>query len=380
MMTINSKKLGLYIHIPFCVQKCRYCGFLSFDRAGQDLHSAYVKALIEEMSRWVVAAKEHRVDTIFLGGGTPSLLPGESIVEILEACRTHFSVADGAEITMESNPGTLSREKMDLCFAAGVNRLSIGVQSLNGEILSFLGRIHTTEEAVQSYFEAREAGFSNINLDFMFGIPGQTQIQWEETINRALSLSPEHLSFYGLQIEENTVFYDLLKKGELKETEDVTDRRMYHYAIEKLKENGYVHYEISNAAKPDFFCRHNMKYWSMEEYIGLGLGAHSWFNGFRSSNETNLEAYLNGAKAVWVHKNTEKDTISEYVFTGLRLMEGLSRVAFCHRFGVSMDELFETEIQGHLKNGLLEESEDGDRIRLTSPGMDLSNRVMADFV
>ncbi len=401
-MTTNKKVLGLYIHIPFCIKKCRYCAFLSYDGAEErSLHSAYTRALIEEIRFWgrKTGAEETSVDSIFIGGGTPSILPEEEILAILQACRNYFDVSEDAEITLESNPGTLSKEKLLAYQAMGINRLSIGVQALNDQLLAGLGRIHTAEDFIRNYKEARAAGFTNINIDLMFGIPGQTPALWEETLKQAIGLQPEHLSFYSLQIEEDTPFYDLFAEGSLKETDDQTDRKMYHTAIAELEKNGYLHYETSNASKPGFSCRHNLKYWSMDEYLGLGLGAHSYFNAFRFSNETELSSYI--AKAdqskgkeessvftdpkespfvVWSHQNTEKDEISEYIFTGLRRIDGISRAAFLERFSVFLDDLFEKEIKGHLKKGLLENAEDGDRLRLTAEGVDLSNYVMVDFV
>ena len=349
MTTTNNKTLGLYIHIPFCAQKCRYCAFLSFDGAERSLHSAYCDALIQEIRLWgeKTAAQEFDVDTIFIGGGTPSTLPSREIQDILNACRDSFTVLSGAEITIETNPGTLAVEKLNAYRDAGINRLSMGVQSLNNELLTTMGRIHTAEVFLNNYQEAKTAGFNNINLDFMFAVPGQTAEIWADTLARAIALKPEHISFYGLQIEDDTPFYTLFAEGKLTQIDDETDRKMYRDAVSALNENGYRRYEISNAAKPGFACLHNLKYWSLDEYLGLGLGAHSYLNGWRFSNVTDFSSYIiKGARirtderdktaapesksepaafdpsvspfVGWKQQNTRKDNIAEYLFTGLR--------------------------------------------------------------
>jgi oxygen-independent coproporphyrinogen III oxidase len=411
MTTTNSRNLGLYIHIPFCAQKCRYCAFLSFDGAERGLHSAYCDALIQEIRFWgkKSEARDLSVDTIFIGGGTPSTLPSKEIADILTACRERFDVLPDAEITIEANPGTLAVEKLNAYRDSGINRLSMGVQSLNDELLASMGRIHSADVFLSNYREARSAGFGNINLDFMFAVPGQTADLWSDTLARAIELHPEHISFYGLQIEEATPFYDMFKAGKLRPVDDETDRNMYHDAAAALQKNGYRHYEISNAARPGFSCRHNLKYWSLSEYLGLGLGAHSYLNGWRFSNVKDLASYIikgarmktdacgrpaskadgTGSDAFdpsestfvgWKHQNTQKEDISEYIFTGLRLTEGISRSAFADRFSVSIDEMFKDEIGKHLAKGLLEADKEGDRLRLTADGIDLSNDVMSDFV
>ena len=314
-----------------------------------------------------------------------------------------------AEITIETNPGTLAVEKLNAYRDAGINRLSMGVQSLNDDLLEVLGRIHTKDVFLNNYQEARKAGFTNINLDFMFAIPGQTADDWADTLAHAVDLKPEHISFYGLQIEDDTPFYTLFAEGKLKPIDDETDRKMYREAVETLQANGYQRYEISNAARPGFACRHNLKYWALDEYLGLGLGAHSYLNGWRFSNGKDLTSYIiNGARLKtdtceqatglnaesetssfdpslspfvgWKHQNTRKDDISEYIFTGLRRTEGISRKAFADRFSVSIDELFKEEIKKHVSKGLLKTDESGDRLLLTADGIDISNDVMADFV
>ena len=395
MMRTSKQTLGLYLHIPFCVQKCRYCGFLSFDGIGRDLHSAYVKALCAEIRSRKEAVRDFAVDTVFLGGGTPSVLQAEELCAILRTCFETFTILTDAEITMESNPKTLSTEKLAACKEAGINRLSIGVQSLNDDVLALMGRIHTAADALAAYAEARTAGFHNINLDLMFGVPGQTPEIFTDTLSRTVELQPEHLSFYSLQIEEGTEFERLFRQGDLRETEEDADRKMYHDAVAFLESRGYEHYEISNAAKRGYACRHNLKYWSLEPYLGLGLGAHSYFKGRRTGNETDLAIYLATAQAdeekscaedtdspfvVWSHQNTIPDDIAEYIFTGLRKTEGISASDFAKRFDLSLEERFANEIKGNMDKGLLIIDRDGDHIKLTPEGIDLSNCVMADFV
>ena len=375
---------------------------MSYDRAKEySLHSVYVKALLKEIAHYAKtqALNDYLVDTIFIGGGTPTILAAEEIAEILTACRKSFHVKEDAEITIESNPGTLTEEKLDAYLKMGINRLSIGVQSFDNRLLESLGRIHSKEDFLENYKKARMAGFSNINIDLMFGLPEQSEKLWLETLEQAIALDPEHISFYSLQIEEGTPFYKMHQEGTLTETDDLTDRKMYRQAIDKLTKNAYLPYEISNAAKAGCLSKHNLKYWSLVEYLGLGLGSHSYFQGYRFSNETDLTNYIEQLNVhertqhfeklfdpkespvvVWSHKNTRKEDIAEYLFTGLRRREGISRQDFYERFAVSVDELFEKEIKGHLQNGLMENSSDGGFLRLTADGVDLSNSVMADFV
>ena len=267
------KKLGIYIHIPFCVRKCKYCDFLSFDSLKEDVKGRYVNALFSEIKMQGKRFQGYEADTIFIGGGTPTVVQAEYIAEIVECVKENFHLAEAAEITIEANPGTVTPEMLEIYRKSGVNRLSIGVQSLDDKVLSALGRIHTAEEFRNTYFAARHAGFNNINIDLMIAVPLQTEEIWEKTLKEAIRLKPEHISFYSLQREEGTEFYRMYKEGRLTLADDDTDRRMYHTAVKMLKEAGYHHYEISNAAKPGFESRHNMKYWQFDEYIGLGLGA-----------------------------------------------------------------------------------------------------------
>ncbi len=380
MMTTSN--LGLYIHIPFCVKKCSYCDFVSFEGCDDRLQREYVAELVKEIRRWgLLYEKRFQIDTIFFGGGTPSLMDERLICEIIASIRESFPVESDTEITLEANPGTLKARKLEAYRAAGINRLSIGVQSLDDGMLKNLGRIHSVDEFLKNYTLARKYEFNNINIDLMFAIPGHSLEIWADTLRKALELAPEHISFYSLQIEENTRFYTMLKSGEIQQISDVLDREMYHMAIEALNAAGYTHYEISNACKQGYECRHNLKYWSMENYLGLGLGAHSYIDGLRFSMTQDLQSYLNGEKINWQHKNDLKDDVSEYIFTGMRKTRGISFEAFRKRFGKELFEFYPEQrglIGQYEQNGFIE-VRDG-FMRFTVKGFDISNRILSEFV
>ena len=324
---------------------------------------------IEEYGR--VYGEEYIVDTVFIGGGTPSILPSPYIGEILNCLRHWFAVAEDAEISMESNPKTLTYENLLAYRKAGVNRLSIGVQSLNDDCLKSLGRVHTAADFRRNFIMAREAGFDNINMDLMFAIPGHTLEIWEETLEETIALQPDHISFYSLQIEEGTPFYDMYRKGEFDQVPDDIDREMYHLAIKKLKEAGYEHYEISNACKPGKACRHNLKYWSMEDYLGIGDSASSYMKGIRFAEAPLME----------YHENTFEDEVGEFVFTGLRKTAGIVFADFEKRFGKKFWDVFADlrgELEPYFADGKLIETEEG--LALGEEGLDISNAIMAIFV
>lgn len=381
------KTLGLYLHIPFCMKKCLYCDFLSFENTSLAMQRDYVSGLIQEIQqKGNETATEYEVDSIFIGGGTPSLINEALIVDIMSAIKANFNVSASAEITIESNPKTLSISKLEAYLGAGINRLSMGVQSLDDRCLKLLGRIHSGEDFVENFQMARSAGFKNINMDLMFAIPGQNMEAWQETLDRAIDLAPEHISFYSLQIEEETPFFQLFKKGQLNQATDEVDRKMYHLAIKRLKAAGYSHYEISNMAKVGYECRHNLKYWSFEEYLGLGLGAHSFMKGSRFSNTKNLEIYiekLNTGESPeeWTHSNTQKDNVSEYIFTGLRKIKGLDLQEFNQIFGMTVQEVYREEwpnINQFICDKYL--FMDENKLKLTENGIDISNTILAEFV
>lgn len=378
----TPNKAGIYIHIPFCVKKCNYCAFLS-GSAGPEVRQEYVNHLIEEIrlrSREVPEA-----DTIYFGGGTPSLLTPEQIGRILEEVRSAFRISEDAEVTLEANPGTLTAESLEGYRKTGINRLSMGVQSMDDRRLRYLGRIHTAEEVRRDVKMAREAGFRNINLDLIFAIPGTGVSDAMEDLEAIAALEPEHISFYSLQLEEGTSFFRDFEAGKLREVPDETDREMYHRGIRALREKGYRHYEISNFARPGYESRHNSKYWNMSEYVGLGLGASSYTGHRRTVNETNLKVYsetLDRGELAFmeIHENSEADDISEAVFTGLRREEGVryrdvlgSEAAFWEYFREALPEA-----RAYEAGGFLELDDEG--LRLTERGIDISNGIMALFV
>ncbi|MBE6032506.1 MAG: radical SAM family heme chaperone HemW [Clostridiales bacterium] len=369
---------GLYLHIPFCLRKCLYCDFCSFPDTPADVRQQYCKALRTEIGS---RASGLVVDTIYFGGGTPSILEPGLLDSVLDRIHGVCKVSDDAEITLEANPGTLTKDKLHAYRSMGFNRLSMGLQSMDDDLLKLIGRAHSVSDFLRNYEDAREAGFDNINADLIFALPGQTVKQWEDTLKRTLDLQPEHLSFYALQIEEGTPLWRAVEAGELQETDQEKDRDMYHLALDLLEEYGYEHYEISNAAKPGRYSRHNLKYWNMEDYAGLGLSAHSWLDGHRIANTCDLETYLKDpCRPVEDHKNTPEETISEYIFTGLRKIAGLDLDDFYKHFGGSLEDLYEREVERHLESGLLAYSPDQKRLFLTRKGLDLANTVMSDFV
>jgi len=375
--------LGIYIHIPFCVAKCKYCDFCSFGICDIGTHKAYVRKLVFEIAcKKELFSETHEADSIYIGGGTPSFIGSSLIADVLDAVYANFDVADDAEITLEVNPGSATMEKLCDYRSLGVNRLSIGVQSFNDGTLKFLGRAHTSLQAMECIERADAAGFANRSLDLMFGVPGQTFAEWEEDVSVALSTTPTHTSYYSLGIEEGTPMFAELASGEFEEMDEVEDRRMYHYVRGKLSEAGFGQYEISNSALPGFESRHNLKYWSMGEYVGLGLSAHSYVMGNRFSNTSNLTEYLSAPEPMamvdWIHRNTLDENITEYVFLGLRRMNGINFEHFKLFFGKDFLDIYRPETEKLIERGLLEES-DGN-LRLTELGLDLANVVFREFV
>lgn len=381
-----NKTIELYIHIPFCVKKCKYCDFLSAP-AEEYIQELYLRQLTEEIIVQSRFYADYSVSTIFFGGGTPSILKSVHITNLMTAIYANWKVEANAEISLEANPGTLSQERLLNYKAAGINRLSIGLQSANNSELKVLGRIHTFEDFLESYQAARDAGFENINIDLISGIPGQTLTSWKNTVKRAVMLKPEHISAYSLIIEEGTEFYELYgsKEGKKLLPDEETDRDMYHATSEILSTYGYDRYEISNYARKGYKCRHNIGYWTGEEYLGLGLGASSYAMNRRFHVERNLDNYLhiNMQKDITplyedIQELTAKDRISEFMILGLRMTEGVSAEEFRNRFGRDMMEMFYYEFDKHIRHGLLEI--DMPYVRLTEKGLDLANVVMQDFV
>lgn len=375
-----SGAIGIYLHIPFCRQKCRYCDFPSY--AGMEAkQEAYVTALIEEIKRYGKELDGQEVHSVFLGGGTPTVLPLPLLERLMAAVFDCFSVSADAEITTEANPGTLDREKVRGLRDMGFHRISMGVQAWQNRHLQKLGRIHTIEEFLENYHALREAGFSNLNVDLMFALPEQTMADWQETLEKITELEPEHISAYSLILEEGTPFYEEWQKGRLPVVSEELDREMYWRAVEFLAKKGYEQYEISNFAKAGYQSRHNRIYWQAEEYLGLGLGAHSYWRGVRFHNTYDLQAYLAkaGKDAVAERETvTPQDALEEFMFLGLRLTEGISFRRFRERFGKEMKGVYGEQIKRLKTEGLLEETESG--IRLSGRGIDVSNLVFQEFL
>lgn len=415
-----NKKRGIYIHMPFCVKKCRYCAFLSFDAEGSP-RKEYTDALGKEIKLRAALERENGTDrpadTVYIGGGTPSVMDIASMSEMIKTLRRFFDVRPDAEFTLEANPATLGRKdgvmlaKLQAYKFMGVNRLSMGVQSMDNDRLHYLGRIHTAENVSRDMDIIRRKGFENVNLDLMFSIPGESGDDALADLEKILEFAPEHISCYSLQIEEGTPFGDMAEAGELTEVPDEEDRETYHRICRRLEAAGYEHYEISNFARkgddPDapspFRSRHNSLYWNMDEYIGLGLGASGYVNGVRYKNTSDLDEYLAALgdgrlPTAEEHRNTAFDNISEAVFTGLRRREGISyKDAVCaymetddaerRSFPAAADpadifwDIFgeaEEEARGYAERGLLIIDNEG--LKLTEQGIDISNSIMSLFV
>lgn len=384
---MQSKPLEIYLHIPFCERKCRYCDFLSFP-ADDSVKKEYTDAMICEIESKAEGLKSYEVTSVFFGGGTPSTLPGGEILRIMEALRGHFLIPEDAEISLECNPGTITREKL-LCYReGGINRLSIGVQSVKDRELEMLGRIHTYSEFLESYDLCRKEGFKNINLDIISGLPLQKIDDYLETVRTVLRLRPEHISVYSLMVEEGTDFFGLYGEDEkvrraggtpmLLPTEEA-EREMYHRTGELLRSSGYHRYEISNYAKSGFECRHNLGYWRRREYLGLGLGAASLLSETRFSNTGELSEYL---AFDFSPRNEEKlskmDCMEEFMFLGLRETDGIKKAEFYKRFGIPIRNVYGKVLDEMAQKGLLLETETN--VFLSEKGIDVSNTVMSAFL
>lgn len=380
-----KKPLGLYIHIPFCVQKCKYCDFLSAP-ADDTTKKRYVDALCKEITGYKELTKEYELATIYFGGGTPSVLDASFIEQILDAVKKSFTVDMAAEVTLEVNPGTASFDKLKHYKEIGINRLSIGVQSAKEEELKLLGRIHSFEDAKKTVEWAREAGFTNLSLDLMSALPGQSFEAYKENVEAILSLNPEHISSYSLIVEEGTTFYEQYAEGMPKEEElpdEETDRAMYAYTKERLVQAGYARYEISNYSKPGYESRHNSSYWIGTEYLGVGLGASSLFTNARYHNETDLVNYMEEMEAGRdVRREIERlvleEQMEEFMILGLRMMCGVSRAEFQRRFGRPIETVYGSALKKLERQGLL--TLEGDTIVLTETGIDVSNQVFVEFI
>lgn len=361
------RQLEVYIHIPFCISKCKYCDFLSAPASGEK-RQKYVDDLCRKICEWKETVKEYQVVSIFLGGGTPSILTSEQTGSIFGALRDTFRISSDAEITTEMNPGTVTEEKLRVYKKLGINRLSIGLQTADDKELKCLGRIHTYEEFLTTYQMARNMGFGNINIDLMTAIPHQTMESYENTLKKVVELNPEHISAYSLIIEEGTPFYERYGEGRCAEEipDEDTEREMYARTKEILKEHGYERYEISNYAKEGYACRHNLGYWDRVEYLGIGDGAASFLD-HKRWNQGEEPAAL-----------TEKEEIEEFMFLGLRKTKGISRKKFLEMFGQEIEIYYGNLLVKLERNQLITVSED--MIALTEKGIDVSNYVLSQFL
>lgn len=373
----KTSPLELYLHIPFCVKKCAYCDFLSAPGT-KERQREYTQALRREI-RADRKEKIRPVTSVFIGGGTPSILDEELMGGILEELRENFRLTPDSEVTMEANPGSLSASKLETYRKYGVNRLSLGLQSTRDEELAILGRIHSYDEFLESYHMAREAGFTNINVDLMFAIPEQTREGWRENLRKTAELKPEHISAYSLIVEEGTPFAE----RKLNLPDEDTEYEMYEDTAAILGQYGYSQYEISNYAGEGFACRHNVGYWRRRDYLGFGLGASSFCGGVRYSNTNDLEYYLKNSGDPHklqcnVEKLTKNDSMAEFMFLGLRMTDGISKTEFADSFGVPIEKIYGKVLEKYTKLGLLEACDD--RIFLSRRGIHVSNSVMAEFL
>ena len=383
---MDKNEIGIYIHIPFCMKKCFYCDFVSYANK-EDMIEKYIKALEKEIKIKAEENKLLKINTIYIGGGTPSFIDSKYIVCIINAIKESFNVKENAEITIEVNPGTVTKNKLEDYIKCGINRISIGLQTTNNELLKQIGRIHTYEQFLETYNLIRMVGFNNINVDLMLALPNQTIKDLEDSLNKVIMLKPEHISVYSLILEEKTKLYDLVESGKLELLDESIERNMYWKVKNILEQNGYKHYEISNFAKQGYESKHNLNCWNQEEYLGMGVAAHSYLNNKRYSNTENLEQYINklldeeGIKndIVTVHEEqTLEDKQKEYMLLGLRKIEGVKISDFKNKFVQNPIYVCRKELDKLVKEDLIQVEDNN--IKLTKKGLDLANLVFEEFV
>lgn len=389
---MRRKQIGLYIHIPFCKQKCSYCDFCSYANK-ESFIKRYIQCVLKEI---IEVGNNNKIDfengkddlflvkTIYIGGGTPSLIDSKYIVQIIEDIKLNFEIDEKAEITIEVNPGTVTLEKLEDYNKVGINRLSIGLQSTHEHLLKEIGRIHTYLDFLDTFRFAREAGFENINVDLMIGLPNQTLAEVQDSIEEIVSMEPEHISVYSLILEENTPLFKKVEEGLELPNEDL-ERKMYWAVKQTLEQNNYIHYEISNFAKKGYESKHNLDCWNQKEYIGFGIAAHSYTNGIRYSNIENIEQYIKNydedkteENLVFHEKQDMEAMQKEYMLLGLRKIDGVSIQEFKIKFVANPVFLYHSELEKLVNEELLEI--DGDQIKLTNKGLDLANIVWEEFV
>ena len=376
-------ELGLYLHFPFCISKCPYCDFNSYQLEEANQISSYISALYREITAYSQKLKKGNIKTVYLGGGTPTILSGTQICNILKFCKDKFNIDKNAEMTIEANPGTLDGEKLKLLIESGINRLSLGAQSFNDVFLKRLGRIHNTQEIIDSYFLARGIGFANINIDIMFALPDQTIEDLQDTLKKAVSLKPDHLSLYNLTIKPGTEYYREYKRGKLNLPTEDEEYDMYNWVIDFLEENDFEHYEIANFARPHKRSMHNLIYWQNKPYLGIGAGAYSYIRGYRYMNYENPAKYIKETMSDKLpldngERLSLRKRMIETIILGLRTKDGVGYKKFKKRFGVSLNDIFCKQINKLVNLGLLEKSYV--KIKLTRDGIFLANAVFREFV
>ena len=394
----NKKRLSLYIHIPFCVQKCRYCDFYSAAASAQE-KLQYTELLCREIRSWGRMLREqYSVYTIFMGGGTPTCLPPDCLEKIGEEVRESFDCDALTEFTTEANPGTVTPEHLAVWQQMGINRVSLGLQSAQNRELQMLGRIHSYEEFLTTYQMIRQSGMDQINIDVMAAIPEQTLESYQDTLEKIVSLNPEHISSYSLIVEPETVFWDWEKNGTLKRVDEDTDRQMYEWTGKYLQQMGYHRYEISNYCRSGMECKHNCVYWTGGEYLGLGVNASSYLNGYRFRVPVSQKSYRSYVDRICQLAGNEsadlqnaiqemdeleiidqKEQMEEFMFLGLRMMAGVSEEEFFRRFGSSMMDVYGDVIKKYQKMDLICRKDTG-QVTLTEKGIDVSNSILADFL
>ena len=387
------KYMGMYIHIPFCKRKCSYCDFYSLDKSSDKIPE-YIKTLKQELIEVGQGIKQDAkekinddvtIDTIYIGGGTPSFIESKYIKEIIETVNKNYNLAKDVEITIEINPGTVNKEKLKDYIECGINRCSLGMQTANNELLKTIGRIHTKEDFINAYNEARNAGFENINIDFIIGIPMQKLKDIDDMLEMLKKINPEHVSIYSLILEENTVLKKKIDDGLLNLPDEETERKMYWKVKENLEKQGYEHYEISNFAKQGYYSKHNWNCWNQKEYIGFGASAHSYTDNVRYSNISCIDEYISNYKKnkqedniVFNEKQNKYTKMQEYMILGLRKINGINKDEFKEKFSIELEDVFKNEIEKLLKQGLIEKL--NNNIKLTKRGIDVANIVWEEFV
>ena len=380
------KKLSLYIHIPFCASKCQYCDFYSIktSEADEKIHATYVDALIKQMQEYSSSAKGFDVDAVYIGGGTPTVIGVEQLLRSIKSINAHFNIAQNIEFSIEANPATIDLNGLKKLKEAGVNRLSVGLQSAHEQELKVLSRKHDYNGFLECFENAREAGFDNISVDLMYGLPTQTLASFRETLETVTNLAPEHISAYGLKIEPNTLFHKNIAQIELYLPNDDVWREMYLMCCDFLSNRGYHHYEISNFAKHGFECRHNLKYWTCGEYLGLGTGAHSYFGGNRFSFKKDIKEYIqnfemNVSNIFDEHVKIElNERIGEYIMLAFRLKAGINKNDFERLFLKDFDTMYYSQIEPFIRSGHIVKTLEG--YALSLEGMLVSNYILSRIV